>query len=135
MEEQKENAGINCKTYVAAGAINIEHIENVQNLYPGSPDLFDALLGGRRREEERSQEDDGLIRFVFDDREREKVRNGLQNCQDTSQVAAFAKLLWENEIIKYDILRSADFHRAIIPLLNFETTETAIKQAITKQVK
>lgn len=135
MEEQKESAGINCKTYVAAGAINIEHIENVQNLYPGSPDLFDALLGGRRREEEKSQEDDGLIRFVFDDREREKVRNGLQNCQDTSQVAAFAKVLWEEETIKADVLRSGAFQRAIIPLLKFEATENAIKLAISKQVR
>lgn len=85
----------------------------------------------------RKEEDsnDSLIRFVLDDKEREKVRKGLQNCQDTGHVASFAKLLWEEEILRFEVLRSGDFHRAILPLLSFETTEGAIKQAIIKQVK
>lgn len=78
---------------------------------------------------------DSLIRFVFDDNDRETVTIGLQACKDTRQVAAFARKLWEEEIVKYKELRSVDFHRAIIPLLKFDTTEIALKQAIAKQVK
>lgn len=78
---------------------------------------------------------DPLILYIFDDNERRKVVSGLQACKDTGQVASFAKILWEEEIVKYDVLRGSDFHRAIKPLLNFETTENAIKQAILKQVK
>lgn len=78
---------------------------------------------------------DTLIRFVFDDGERQKVVNGLQACEDTGQVAAFARKLWVEEIVEYEVLRSVEFHRAIIPLLKFDTSENALKQAIAKQVK
>ena len=87
------------------------------------------------KQSKKEENNDPLVRFVFDDKEREKVREGLRGCQDTGQVASFAKLLWEEEILRFEVLRSGDFHRAIIPLLNFETTENAIKQAIIKQVK
>ena len=84
---------------------------------------------------EKEDNNDPLVRFVFDDKEREKVREGLRGCQDTGQVAQFAKVLWREETMEYEVLRSTKFHRAILPLLSFETTEGAIKQAIIKQVK
>lgn len=37
--------GLHCKTYVAAGAMNIEKIEHVENLFPGNPDLIKAITG------------------------------------------------------------------------------------------
>lgn len=78
---------------------------------------------------------DTLVRFVFDDAEREKVIKGLQACEDTGQVAAFARKMWLEEIVEYEVLRSVEFHRAIMPLLRFETSENALKQAIAKQVR
>lgn len=58
---------------------------------------------------------DTLIRFVFDDTERLKVIRGLQACEDTGQVAAFAKNLWVEEVLEAKVLRSVEFHRAITP--------------------
>lgn len=79
--------------------------------------------------------DSPLLRFIMDDDDREKVEKALRNCADTSQVALLAKNLYNDEILSYEVLRGVDFHRAIIPLLSFKTTENAIKQAINKQVK
>lgn len=77
---------------------------------------------------------DSLIRFVFDDNDREKVIKGLKACKDSGQVATFARRLWVEEVIEPDVLRSVEFHRAVIPLLKFDMSETALKQAIIKQI-
>lgn len=49
--KQMENQGLNCKTYVAAGAMNIENIEHVENLFPGSRDMIASFLGGKKKVE------------------------------------------------------------------------------------
>lgn len=79
--------------------------------------------------------DSPLLRFIMDDNDREKVEKALRGCADTTQVALLAKSIYEDEIMSYEMLRGVDFHRAIIPLLSFNTSETAIKQAIIKQVR
>lgn len=81
-----------------------------------------------------TKDDDALIRFIFNDNDRAKVIKGLRTCSDTGQVAVFAKIIYTEEIMSLETLRSSDFHRTIIPLLKFETTESAIKQAILKQL-
>lgn len=105
--------------------------------------VFDYISKNRRlkqianqeKSEQEQENNYSLIRFVFNDQEREKVIQGLQSCEDTGQVATFAKTLYNEEILSLEILRSADFHRTILPLLKFKATENAIKQAISKQVQ
>lgn len=45
---------MNFKTYVAPGAINIEHIEHVEHLYPGNPALLNLNKTKDNSEEELS---------------------------------------------------------------------------------
>lgn len=45
-EDKKE---LMCETYVAAGAINIQRIEKVENLFPGSPEIIASVLGGKEK--------------------------------------------------------------------------------------
>lgn len=45
---KKEDNGLNgfsCKTYVAAGAMNIENIEHVEHLFPGNHDILSEFFG------------------------------------------------------------------------------------------
>lgn len=113
------------------GSQNVEHIEHQVNNY----NYYGSQRQESNEEEGEMVEEDHLIRFIFNDSEREKVSKGLRECKDTGQVGAFCKLLWEEESMRYETLRSTGFHRAILSILNFETTETAIKQAIFKQVR
>lgn len=120
-------------TIVGDNATNIEHVEHYHeaNKHP-----IEQATTPSPFEEVKSPEEDinPLIRFIFDDKERDKVTKGLQLCTDAAQVAEFAKIIYTEEILTAEVLRSANFHRAIIPLLKFETTEAAIKQAIQKRV-
>ncbi len=117
---------------VQPGGINIQHVEN---LYQAD---FLKALGielEAKRVKDKDASSDALLPFILDDKERIKVAQAFSQCKDSGQVAILTKRIYDDEILPFEILRSADFQRAIIPLLNFETTEAAIKQAILKQVK
>lgn len=45
MKKDEQEQGLHCKTYVAAGAINIENIEHVENLFPGNEEMVRSVLG------------------------------------------------------------------------------------------
>lgn len=134
------------------GDIYMEYRENVKMLvkeisarrFNDEGDALDALRKDARKYEWLMREidklsprttDSTLLRFIMNDSDREKVEKALRGCADTTQVALLAKSMYEDEILPYEVLRGVDFHRAIIPLLSFKTTENAIKQAIIKQVK
>lgn len=97
---------------------------------------FQTVVGAssQNEHEEQTKEDDPLIRFVFNDDERAKVKKGLQACKDTKDLAELANTLYMNEILTFEVLRSGGFHRTILPILKFETTVEAIKQAIYKKI-
>lgn len=121
--------------------INSTHNENCKQVFVETKDPVSLLRDffsdaeDAQFEEVRPDEDiNPLIRFILDDNERNKVTKGLQLCTDAGQVAEFAKVIYTEEILTAEVLRSVNFHRAIIPLLKFETTEAAIKQAIQKRV-
>lgn len=122
--------------------INSTHNENCRQVFIQTQDPVSFLREFLRDAEEVQYENinppeegiNPLIRFILDDNERDKVTKGLLLCTDATQVAEFAKVIYTEEILTAEVLRSANFHRAIIPLLKFETTEAAIKQAIQKRV-
>lgn len=60
MKKDEQEQGLNCKTYVAAGAINIENIEHVENLFPGNPEMVASFLGGKKKEDSSKQTDEEL---------------------------------------------------------------------------
>lgn len=101
--------------------------------YKAQEDILKSMLAGKKTQGEEPY--DPLIRFILNDKEREKVFKGLRACKDTGQVAAFLKRIYTEEYMGKEDLRSGDFQSAIIPLLKFDTSENAIKQAIYKQVK
>lgn len=51
MNKDEQEQGLQCKTYVAAGAINIENIEHVENLFPGNPEIITSILGSKKKTE------------------------------------------------------------------------------------
>lgn len=105
--------------------------------------VFDYISKNRRlkqmieneRQKEKDEYAESLIRFIFKNDDRTTVMKGLQACKDTGQVAAYLKRINIEDIIQEEDIRSGDFHRTIKPLLKFETTERAIKEAILKQLK
>lgn len=56
-EMKMDNQGLNCKTYVAAGAMNIENIEHVENLFPGSREMIESILSAKKKEEATERKD------------------------------------------------------------------------------
>lgn len=50
-DEEKRTNEFQCKTYVAAGAINIENIEHVENLFPGNKDIVETVLKYQKQPE------------------------------------------------------------------------------------
>ncbi|MBQ0049143.1 MAG: hypothetical protein KBT12_02735 [Bacteroidales bacterium] len=58
---------MNIKTYVASGAINIEHIDHVENLFPGNPEVIASVLGGNSAKQKSLGDDDlrNIINIVL----------------------------------------------------------------------
>ena len=79
--------------------------------------------------------EDRLARFILDESVRRNVQRALQGCTCTGQVATYCRTIYDEEILPYEVLRGLDFHRAIMPLLGFRTTEAALKQAILKKIR
>ena len=79
--------------------------------------------------------EDRLARFILDESVRRNVQRALQGCTSTGQVATYCRTIYDEEILPYEVLRGVDFHRAIMPLLGFRTTEAALKQAIIKKIR
>lgn len=110
------------------GSQKVDHIDKQENhyhYYNGKPNDIDQQDGNN----------DSLIRFILNNDERVNVLRGMKTCEDTGQLAAFLRRISIEEIMTVDDIRSADFHRTIRPLLQFDTTERAIKEAILKQFK
>ena len=79
--------------------------------------------------------EDRLARFILDESVRRNVERALQGCTSTGQVATYCRTIYDEEVLPYEVLRGVDFHRAIMPLLGFRTTEAALKQAILKKIR
>lgn len=79
--------------------------------------------------------EDRLARFILDESVRRNVERALQGCTSTGQVATYCRTIYDEEVLPYEVLRGVDFHRAIMPLLGFRTTEAALKQAIIKKIR
>ena len=58
-----------------------------------------------------------------------------QLCKTGSDPILHCRTIYDEEILPYEVLRGVDFHRAIMPLLGFRTTEAALKQAILKKIR
>lgn len=56
--KKEDIEGMHVKTYVASGAINIEHIDHVENLFPGNPDIIASVLGGKKVAKKELTDDD-----------------------------------------------------------------------------
>ena len=78
---------------------------------------------------------DPLARFILDESVRRNVEGALRGCTCTGQVATYCRTIYDEEVLPYEVLRGVDFHRAIMPLLGFRTTEAALKQAIIKKIR
>lgn len=112
------------------GSQKVDHIDKQENHYH---------YHGNQPEDENAadskEKKNPLIRFILNNEDRKTFIDGLLTCEDTGQLAAFLKRATIEDFIMEDDIRSADFHRTIKPLLIFETTERAIKEAILKQLK
>lgn len=95
---QMEKQGLNCKTYVAAGAMNIENIEHVENLFPGNREMIASFLSGKKNAE--TVEKQAVEVESADDKLMNKL--GATVITPLDRFYAGIRLVKESGIVKHD---------------------------------
>lgn len=134
MNNNKEGGGISCKTYVAAGAINIENIEKVENLFPGNEEMIKAVMGAKREGEyDKNLDILSQIKGVFFGNEEvaKQFLMEIDNAKPTQVVAIVGEYLSRKEISQISC------HRDLWALLHengyYDPSESNWNKAIRRQ--
>lgn len=103
---------MNIKTYVAAGAINIENIAHVENLFPGSPDLISSVLAKHKSANAPSQTSQDSTKLSLTERLIEAIRQLVDEKEIQSKQEFAALYQITNESILEGV-KKAEFVRLV----------------------
>lgn len=95
MKKEVEEQDLHCHTYVAAGAVNIENIEHVENLFPGNPEIIASILGKSNNPLQKPTDPDEDIHMAIDDLYDAEDENGKKIFTDQGHWYAVHRVLKE----------------------------------------